>query len=326
MYMCSCGPLGGAQRPARRWSGFRGLVGRTGCWDGRTRAPRAAASCSRWMLNGSAEKTSGSMPSSASSAGLTRTPAVDAGTAPGGRGGRDERPLEGGAPLQLALPLRLRLPPLLALARALVPRTRGWSFAAAREGASDAERCGGSSVPTSGLTCGSGGAEPRRSYSASSSLRTSSGSAWNTDMSTCENDGRSTTPVDGAGAGAGAGAFGFGFGSGCAITSSLEGARAFGAGPVLAFAPVEFGSRRNGRRAWPDVGAHGVRASSFWIWIEIPLSSCGAMSSARSKRQLTFPITRGSLVARPSESASAHCLLYVKQRPCPINYYQNPNT
>jgi len=219
------------------------------------------------------------------------------------------RPLDGGAPLPL------RLLPLLALA--LVPRTRGWSLAP-REGATDAERCGGSSVPTSGLKGGGGGgggggAEPRRSYSASSSRRTSSGSAWNTDMSTCENDGRST-PVAGA------------FGSGCAVTGSLEGARAFGAGPVRVFAPVEFGSRRNGRRAWPGVGAHAVRASSFWIWIEIPLSSCGAMSSARSKRQLTFPITRGSLVARPSESASAHCLLYVKQRPCPINYYQNPNT
>jgi hypothetical protein len=257
------------------------------------------------MLKGRAEKTSGSRPRSASSDGLTRicSPGV-------GMGGWDVRLLDvdEGAFLPLALPLWL--PPL----RALVPRTRGWSFAP-REGATDAERCGGgSSVPTSVLK-GRGGAERRRrSYSASSSWRTSSGSAWNTDMSTCENDGRSAPPVAGA------------FGSGCAVTGSLGGARALGAGPVLAFAPVEFGSRRKGRRAWPGVGARAVRASSFWIWIAIPLSSRGATSSACSKRQLTFPITRGSLVARPSESARAHCLLYVKQRPCPINYYQNPNT
>ena len=222
--MYSCGPLGGAQRPARRCSGFRGLVGRTGCCDGRTRAPRAAASCSRWMFTGSAAKTSGSIPSSISSSDLTRAPA---GTG-AGRGGRDDRPRNGGAPLQLP-PFPLRLPPLLT--PALVPQTRDCSLGP-RDGATDAERREGS-VTTSGL---SGGTERRRSYSASSSWRISSGSAWKTEMSTCENDGRST-PIVSA------------FGSGGAVTSSLEDARGFGADPIPALAPVEFGSRRNGSRA-----------------------------------------------------------------------------
>lgn len=42
----------------------------------------------------------------------------------------------------------------------------------------------------------------------------------------------------------------------------------------------------------------------------------------RSKRQLSDPITRGSLVARPSGPTRVDCLLYVTHRPCPINYTQ----
>jgi hypothetical protein len=65
----------------------------------------------------------------------------------------------------------------------------------------------------------------------------SSGSASKTVISTWENDGRSIP-------------FGGAFGSaGCAVTSSLEDPRAFGACPMLVPADVEFGLLRNCRRA-----------------------------------------------------------------------------
>jgi hypothetical protein len=64
----------------------------------------------------------------------------------------------------------------------------------------------------------------------------SSGSASKMVISTWENDGRSI-------------AFAGAFDSGCAVTSSLGDARAFGAGPMLVPADVEFGLLRNGRRA-----------------------------------------------------------------------------
>ena len=153
--MYSCGPLSGAQRPSRRWSGLSGLVGRTGCCDGRTRAPRAAASCSRWIGTGNAANTPSSIPNSASSPGLTRTAAAGAGWMIGGAANLP-RDLE-------LLPVGWR--PLLVPPRLAVPRARELDIPP-RVGCTEEARRGSSATAAgSGL----GGAERRRWYSASSS-------------------------------------------------------------------------------------------------------------------------------------------------------------